>query len=54
MDGKDWNPQGWLEIFTKDTPAAKSLIKTLPAFQEFMKDHPEEFEDLSDLMDLGF
>jgi hypothetical protein len=52
--GKKWNSETWFEIFTKGTPEARALIKTLPAFKKILDEHPEEYEDLSDLSDLGF
>lgn len=52
--GKKWNLETWMEIFTKGTPEARALIKTLPAFKKVMDEHPDEFEDMSGLSDLGF
>lgn len=54
MDGKDWNLQGWIRAYKEGSEETRALIATLPDFKETAEEHPDEFEDMSGLADLGF
>lgn len=54
MDGKDWNLQGWMRLLRNGTDEQKALIATLTALKGIQDNSPDEFDDFSDLADLGF